>query len=93
MNNYRISYNEKRFPFVFRYLWHYNFMDELFSSERWNTRTISLLLTTDTVKALAKLLHKVICLEESCYLRNSSSQVAYQGCAVLLPRPRAGILA
>ena len=49
--------------YVFCYLWYCNLQDELISPERWNIRTISLLFTTDTVKALAKLLDKVICFE------------------------------
>ena len=53
---------------LFTYLWHCNLQDELVSPEGWDIRTIGLLFTTDTVKALSKLLHEVICFEEGCYL-------------------------
>ena len=54
--------------YVFCYLWYCNLQDELVSPERWDSRTISLLFTSDTIKALAELLDKVICFEECCYL-------------------------
>ena len=53
--------------YVFCYLWYCNLQDELVSPERWDSRTISLLFTSDTIKALAELLDKVICFEEGCY--------------------------
>lgn len=58
--------------YVFCYLWYHNLQDELVGSERWDIRNISLLLATDTIKALAELLHKLICFEEGCYLRITS---------------------
>ncbi len=48
---------------------HCNLQDELVSPEGWDICTIGLLFTTDTIKALAELLHKMICFEEGCYLR------------------------
>ena len=62
-------YFSSLFLYVFCYLWHCNLQDELVSSEGWDIRTISFLLTTDTVKALAELLDKVICFKECSYLR------------------------
>ncbi len=50
--------------YLFCYLWHGDLQDELISSERWDIGTISLLFTTDTIKALAELLNNVICFEE-----------------------------
>ena len=63
-----LFYVSSLFLYVFCNLWHCNLQDELISPEGWDIRTISFLLTTDTVKALAKLLDKVICFEEGCYL-------------------------
>ena len=54
---------------LFCHLWNCNLKDELVCPERWSICTISLLLTADTIKALAKLLDIVICFEECCYLR------------------------
>ena len=54
--------------YLFCYLWNRDLQDELISPERWDSRTISLLFTADTIKALAELLDKVICFEECCYL-------------------------
>ncbi len=54
--------------YLFCYLWHGDLQDELVSPEGWDICTIGLLLTADTIKALAELLHKVICFEECCYL-------------------------
>ena len=53
--------------YLFCYLWHRDLQDELISPEGWDIRTISLLFTTDTIKALAELLDKMICFEEGCY--------------------------
>ena len=55
--------------YLFCYLWNRDLQDELISPERWDSRTISLLFTSDTIKALAELLDKVICFEECCNLR------------------------
>ena len=54
---------------VFCDLWHGNFQDELVCSEGWSICTIGLLLTTDTIKTLAKLLNEVICFQECGNLR------------------------
>ena len=55
--------------YVFCYLRYRDLQYELVSPERWDICTISLLFTTDTVKALAKLFHKVICFDTTVPLK------------------------